>query len=193
MTTSWLNWPNILTLSRFGFAVLIVWLLLQNILIGHILAAFCFALAGLSDLYDGYLARRMKLTSDFGKIMDPIADKVLLLSVFTVLSVIGMVPAWMVVIIAIREIWVTGDRLILKSRGHVIAAERAGKIKTVLQMVSVSVILIYLIVEQSALARGWFIHVQQIWLGIINVIMIATVIITVTSGISYMKNKGKTQ
>ncbi len=184
-----MNWPNALTMSRVGFAVIISWFLLQNILIGHVLAAFCFALAALTDLYDGYLARQMKLTSSFGKIMDPIADKVLMLSVFTSLSILGMVMPWMVIVIAIREIWVTADRLMAMRAGKVLAAERAGKVKTTLQMISVGVILAYLIAEQSSHATKWFYSTQNMWLGFIQILMAMTVAITVLSGIAYFRSK----
>lgn len=178
---------NALTMSRIVFAFIIGWLLYQNILVGHMLAALCFLLAALSDLYDGYFARKTQTVTDFGKIMDPIADKVLMLTLFFVLSAIGMVHIVMVVIIAIREIAVTVHRLWVMSKGHVLAAEKAGKIKTVLQMVSVSFILLYLIAEQWVIFGGIFPRIGGIWLIIINILMYLTVLMTVISGVSYFK------
>ncbi len=181
-----MNWANALTLSRFVFAIIICILLLQHSLMGYVLAAFCFLLAALTDLYDGYIARQMKLTSSFGKIMDPIADKALMLTVFSALTFIeGVVQPWMVVVIAIREIWITADRLMVMRQGKVIAAERAGKIKTVLQMSSVGVILLYLIANQA----GWFLQIQPAWLGFIHVLMVMTVFVTVGSGAAYFRSK----
>lgn len=181
-----MNLPNILTLSRFVFALVIGLFILQHTLTGYLLASGLFLLAALTDLYDGFLARQMKLTTSFGKIMDPIADKALMLSVFAVLAVFpDLVAPWMVIVIAVREIWITADRLVVMREGRVIAAERSGKIKTVLQMSSVGVILLYLIAKEL----GWFVSIQPAWLIVIKVMMIATVMITITSGIEYFKAK----
>jgi CDP-diacylglycerol--glycerol-3-phosphate 3-phosphatidyltransferase len=100
-----MNIPNALTLSRIVLALVIVTLLEKNSLGGNIAAVIVFAVASLTDFYDGYLAKRWGLVSDFGKIMDPIADKILLLSIFGVLAYIGMIPWWMFMVIAIREFW----------------------------------------------------------------------------------------
>lgn len=184
-------WPNVLTVSRIGFAVLLVFLLLQNSLAGNILAVIVFTLASLTDFYDGYLAKKKSTVSDFGKIMDPIADKVLMLSVFFVLVYLGMAALWMVILIAVREILVTLDRLWRTCRGQVLAAEMAGKIKTVFQIITISLILIYLILEQSAFAHGWFYQIQKFYLGGINVFMVITVLITLVSGAAYFQNRFK--
>lgn len=184
-------WPNILTVSRIGFAVLLVFLLLQNSLTGNILAIIVFTLASLTDFYDGYLAKKKSTISDFGKIMDPIADKILMLSVFFVLVHLGMVALWMVILIAAREILVTLDRLWCTCRGQVLAAEMAGKIKTVFQMITVSLILLYLILDQAAFANSWFYQIQKFYLGWINVFMVITVLVTVVSGVAYFQNRLK--
>jgi len=184
-----MNLPNILTLSRIGFAVIISYFLLQQNLCADVVAAVCFVVAALTDLYDGYLARQMKLASSFGKIMDPIADKILMLSVFLTLSILGMVAWWMLVIIAAREILVTADRLFAMRSGRVLAAERAGKIKTTVQMVSVGIILLYLIVQQCPSLEAWFSSVQNAWLTLINGLMLMVVFITVVSGVAYFRSK----
>lgn len=181
--------PNILTLSRIFFAVIIVWLLLLNSLAGNVGAAVFFVIASITDFYDGYLAKKHGLTSDFGKLMDPIADKVLMLSIFVVLANIGMVAWWMVVLIALREIVVTVDRLIMMRQGIVLAAEQLGKIKTVFQILTVAVILIYLILDQATFAHQWIYKIQKTYLGCINGLMLITVVITVWSGISYWQSR----
>ena len=186
-----MNWPNILTLSRVAFAFIVVYLLLLNSLIGDILAAAAFALASLTDFYDGYLAKKKGLISDFGKIMDPIADKVLMLSIFSCLAYMGLIDGWMVLLIAIREIGITVDRLWCMKKGQVLAAERAGKIKTAFQILTVSFILIYLILEQMAFSYDWFYQIQGYYLSGIDFLMMITVLLTLVSGVSYFRNKFK--
>ena len=176
-----MNLPNILTMSRIVLAVVLVFLLGQGSSIGNILGVVVFIIASLTDFYDGHLAKQQGLVSDFGKIMDPIADKILLLSVFGVLAHIGMIAWWMFIVIAIREILVTMSRLWACHQGQVLAAERVGKIKTVIQMMAVLVILFYLVAKPG--------DFRSLWLGLINVFMWAAVILTVYSGAEYFRNK----
>lgn len=186
-----MNLPNILTLSRIVLAIVLVFLLEEGSVSGNILGTIVFAIASLTDFYDGYLAKKRGLVSNFGKIMDPVADKILLLSCFGVLAHIGMIAWWMFIVIAIREILVTASRLWAMRQGQVLAAERAGKIKTVVQIVAVSVILLYLVAQQSEYCSFWFYNVQRIWLSANYVLMLAAVILTVYSGIDYFRNKSK--
>jgi CDP-diacylglycerol--glycerol-3-phosphate 3-phosphatidyltransferase len=184
-----MNLPNILTLSRIGFAGIIVYLLLLNSLVSHYWAALVFILASITDYYDGSLAKRYGMITDFGKIMDPIADKVLMLSIFFTLAFLGVLAWWMVMIIALREIVVTIDRLWRMRQGQVLPAEKAGKIKTVLQIVAVAFILIYLILDQAEFAYSWFHQFQNIYLAGINGVMTIVVGVTVYSGLSYWKQR----
>jgi CDP-diacylglycerol--glycerol-3-phosphate 3-phosphatidyltransferase len=184
-----MNLPNALTLSRIVFAGIIVYLLLLNSLTGNVWAAVFFVIASITDFYDGYLAKKRNLISDFGKIMDPIADKVLMLAIFCVLAHIGMVVWWMVILIALREVLITVDRLYAMRQGQVLAAEQAGKIKTVLQIVTISVILVYLILEQAPFSHQWFYQIQKTYLGWINGCMIMTLILTVLSAVPYVQHR----
>ena len=136
-----MNLPNILTLSRVVLAFVLIFLLEGRSAVGNILAFIVFVIAALTDFYDGHLAKKRGLISDFGKIMDPVADKVLLLSAFGVLAHIGMIAWWMFILIALREIVVTASRLLAMRQGQVLAAERAGKVKTVVQILAVSMLL----------------------------------------------------
>ena len=183
-----MNLPNILTISRIVLAIVLIFLLEESSPMGNILAVIVFAIAATTDFYDGHLAKSRGVVSNFGKIMDPIADKILLLSAFGVLAHIGMVAWWMFIVIAIREILVTASRLVAMRQGQVLAAERAGKIKTVMQIVAVSFILIYLVAQQSEFCSFWFYNVQRIWLGVNYALMLAAVILTVYSGIEYFRN-----
>ena len=184
-----MNLPNVLTLSRIVLAVVLVFLLEAGTSTGNVLAAVVFLIASLTDFCDGHLAKTRGLISDFGKIMDPIADKVLILSAFGVLAHIGMIAWWIFIVIAVREILVTVSRLLAMHQGQVLAAERAGKIKTVAQIIAVSAILLYLVAQQSEYCSSWFYHVKQLWQSINQGILILAVILTVYSGIDYFRHK----
>lgn len=188
-----MNLPNILTLSRFFWAIVFMVLLYQNSLASTVLAAVVFTVAALTDLLDGYIAKKKGLVTDFGKIMDPVADKFLILIAFLVFVQMGVLQAWMVVLIFIREVAVTVSRIARLRRGQVIAAEKAGKIKTVFQILSVSVVLIFLILEKSSYAQSWSQSVENGWGLIINILMFITVALTVNSGLSYFLNARKTE
>ena len=146
-----MNWPNLITLSRVPTLFLAVALVFAN-LPGAATGAFIvFVLGGVSDWLDGYLARRYRIVSNFGKLMDALTDKVLVVGLMIAMLVpmpgarSPLLPDWalfLVLIIFAREFLVTGLRLVAASQGRVLAAERTGKIKTVLQLVSVSVLLL---------------------------------------------------
>ena len=184
-----MNLPNFLTMSRCVLAVFIVGLLLANTYASIVAATVLFVVASLTDFYDGYLAKKQGLITDFGKIMDPIADKVLMLLVFGALYFLGLMDAWMWVIIALREIVVTFSRLHAIQHGLVIPAEKAGKIKTVCQILTIMVALLFLICEQSDFAATWFYRFEMPWRTSIQVLMLASVALTVVSGASYFKTK----
>ena len=188
-----MNLPNVLTVSRIVLAMALIFLLEENTSIGNILGAVVFAVAALTDFYDGYLAKKKGLISNFGKIMDPIADKILILSAFGVLAHIGMIDGWMFVVIALREVLVTASRLLAIRQGHVIAAERAGKVKTVVQIIAILSILLYLVAQQSEGCSFWFYNAQRGWLSIKYVLMIWAVIMTVYSGADYFRSKFKAE
>ena len=123
---------------------------------GHALTAFIiFVIASLTDFLDGYLARKDHLITDFGKFMDPLADKLLTASAFVCLTSIGYIPAWIVVIILAREFAITGLRTLAASDGIVIAASSWGKAKTVSQMIAIILLLLYLI-PQLRYSYLWF-------------------------------------
>jgi CDP-diacylglycerol---glycerol-3-phosphate 3-phosphatidyltransferase len=181
------NLPNVLTILRIVLAIVLIFLLEEGSSTGNIWAFIVFAAASLTDFYDGHLAKTRGLVSNFGKIMDPIADKVLILSAFGVLAHIGMIAWWMFILIALREILVTASRLCAIRQGQVLAAERAGKIKTVVQIIAVSAILLYLVAQQSE--YSWFYKIQRTWDNVNYVLVLWAVILTIYSGIDYFANK----
>lgn len=133
------NIPNALTIGRIlVIPIFILLLTLWNNAISHTLAAIIFALASITDYLDGYLARKWKVVTNFGKFADPMADKILVMTAFIMLVELGFAPAWVVAIIICRELAVTGLRLLLvENGGTVLAAAMPGKIKTFSQMFAV--------------------------------------------------------
>ena len=141
------NLPNQLTVSR--IVLISIFVLLANIdaskinfieispevsHVCHWIAYIIAILAGLTDWFDGYLARKYKCESDFGRLMDPLADKIFIVATFVMFTDYRIIPAWIVVIVIGREFLVTGLRLLAISEGIVISADKSGKIKTALQM-----------------------------------------------------------
>lgn len=181
-----MNLPNQLTLLRIGLSFLLIVFLLLPGFWPKLAAAAVFAAASLTDLWDGRLARRRKLVTDFGVLMDPIADKILVLAAFMAFVQLDIAPAWMVVLIATREFLITGLRLFALGKGQVLPAEAAGKHKTVSQMVAISLILIFLAAREAVSsnpdAARWIAAGRTgIWW-----LMLITVILTLTSGISFL-------
>jgi len=166
-----MNPPNILTLSRFGMAALLMLCLSISFPGAMIVALIIFLLAALTDALDGHLARTIYGCTDFGKLMDPLADKVLTAAAFIGFVELGIMPAWMVTLILAREFMVTGLRLLAADKGIVLAAGIWGKHKTVWQMVFISVALIlgcFQWLEKFDALLWWgglFVTVLSVWSG----------------------------
>ena len=140
--------PTKLTILRIFIAILIMALLFAPGWMAKSAALGCFLFASLTDWLDGYLARRWKQTSSFGALLDPIADKALVLGTLLAFVQLRLVPAWMVLIIVVRESLITGVRLFAASRNIVLSAAREGKQKTVSQMATIVVILSVLLIRE---------------------------------------------
>lgn len=196
--------PNILTLSRIPLLFVIVALLCFPVHFGDTLALILFIAAAVSDWLDGYIARKVGAVSNFGKLMDALTDKIIMVGLFVALLALRwrlpdaygnapgeletLLPQYcilLVMVIICREFLITGLRLVAASNGIVLAAEKAGKIKTALQMVSMSLLL-----AAQALASDWssLIPTELIaWareLGLWT--FYAAVILTVYSGTGYL-------
>ncbi len=137
-----MNWPNRLSILRVLCIPLITLFLYLPDAWCRWAAVALFALASLTDFLDGYLARKNQWITVFGKFIDPVADKLLVLSTLIMLSFLRLVPAWMVILILARELSVDGLRMIAISGGKVIAAGPLGKIKTFSQMILILLVLI---------------------------------------------------
>lgn len=131
-----LNLANKLTLVRILAVPVIVLLLYFPNPVSCVVATAVFILASLTDMVDGIVARRQNMVTNFGKFLDPLADKLLIGSVLIMLADLQWVPAWIVVVIVCRELTVTGLRAAAMEQGMVLAADRFGKLKTILQTVA---------------------------------------------------------
>ena len=131
------NIPNLLTLARILAVPVLVVALLNETPDGDVIAAAVFALAAVTDGLDGYIARRKHQITTFGKLMDPLADKLLVIAALISLVSLDRLAAWVAMVIIARELAVTGWRSIAAERGVVIAASRLGKAKTLLQVAAI--------------------------------------------------------
>ena len=177
-----MNWPNRLSLMRIGSVpVLTLLLMFENAMWTRYAALFLFIAASITDFVDGHLARKYNLVTNFGKFIDPVADKLLVLSTMVMLSWHGLLPAWIVVAVLFRELAVDGLRLVAVEQGKVIAAGKLGKIKTTCQMVMIIAHMVYL-------CKFPFFHHIAYWLLIPS--QIAVLVMTLWSGVDYfLKNK----
>ncbi|MBR5756752.1 MAG: CDP-diacylglycerol--glycerol-3-phosphate 3-phosphatidyltransferase [Firmicutes bacterium] len=168
-----MNLPNKLTLARI---IAVPFFIATYMMDMRIIALVIFILASITDMLDGKIARKYNLITNFGKIMDPLADKILVYAAFCLMVADGTIPAWTLIIILCREFLVAGVRTVAASEGIVIAADMAGKIKTVLQMFAVCVLII---------------KPYHVFLGYIGyALFYAALVMTVYSGFNYViKNK----
>jgi CDP-diacylglycerol---glycerol-3-phosphate 3-phosphatidyltransferase len=165
-----LSHPNSLTLFRVAAVPLIVILLMFPIRICTFIAALIFTAAAITDFLDGFFARQRGLVSNFGKVMDPVADKVLVSTSFIMLTSLGWIPAWIVCIIIGREIAVTGLRSIIADKGQDISASSLGKYKTGFQIAAIIPLLIhfqYLTIDFHAIGIIflWLALILTVWSG----------------------------
>lgn len=196
-----MNLANKLTFSRvIAIPFIMVALLLENVtnplnihsqfllVVSKYFALLIFIAATLTDLYDGRIARQRKIITSFGSFFDPIADKLLISTVFICFVELRIMPAWMVVIIIGREFIITGLRVLGAKKGEVISAGPLGKYKTISQMLTTIVVLLYLVVRDTMkLYLTWNNKLDDWIYGGIYILMLWTVLATVISGVSYIK------
>jgi CDP-diacylglycerol--glycerol-3-phosphate 3-phosphatidyltransferase len=137
-----MNLPNKLTVGRLALTAVFLLVIFSSIPYRETWALLLFLVASITDYWDGKIARRDKLITNFGILMDPLADKILVCSAFIAFVELRLIPAWMVVIIVARELGITGLRLLAASKQVVLAAEKYGKHKTVSQIVAVISVLV---------------------------------------------------
>lgn len=175
-----MNLPNKLTIFRIFLIPVFLFFINQGTKIGVIASLITFIIASITDQLDGYIARKHNLITDFGKFMDPLADKLLVISAFITFVELGLIKSFLVVIIVFREILITGIRLVIvNSSGKVIAADIYGKFKTVFQILSVIFISIKLYLSM--------IPSESIYINFIaDTTFYICVVLTVLSGFDYI-------
>jgi len=174
-----MNLPNKLTMGR----IIAVPFFIALYMTGYFWPALIvFIAASFTDLLDGKIARKYNLVTNFGKIMDPLADKILVYSAFCLMVGDGLVPAWVLIVILAREFLIAGMRTVAASEGIVIAADMSGKIKTVLQMIAVPLLILYRAMQETQ-------YEHYIYL-VAMAFLFASLFMTVYSGFEYIiKNK----
>ncbi|MDB6137673.1 MAG: pgsA [Verrucomicrobiaceae bacterium] len=187
-----MNLPNQLSTARLLLTLPFVVLCYIPIPNGHAWALVVFLIASFTDYLDGMIARRWHLVTNFGKLFDPLADKILMASAMTMLAIEKQLPAWVVIAILSREFFVTGIRQIAVSQGVVLAAEKLGKHKMVWQVITVTYFLIKMAAEEPlfAFAKPWFTWrpLSPAFFG--NFTIYFTAFLTLISGFSYFwKNR----
>jgi CDP-diacylglycerol--glycerol-3-phosphate 3-phosphatidyltransferase len=147
-----MNWANRLTVSRFFLSLIFVIAMSSTWKYSHTIGCVVFLIAGITDYLDGEIARRYSLVTDFGRLMDPLMDKILITAAFVCLVPLQAIPAWAVVVVVSREFAITGLRLLAVSKGRVLAAESLGKHKTFWQIATAIFFLLMLSIREL---RGW--------------------------------------
>ncbi len=192
-----MNTPNKLTIMRVVLSFIFLFLLWARFPFSMFTAWIVFVAAVISDVYDGRLARRYGAVTDFGILMDPVADKMIICAAF--ISFVQLpathVPAWMVVIIISREFIITSLRLLALSKGRVLAAGLWGKHKTVSQVAAILIILTFLASRDVAVAIGLGDKHGDLYgahfANFVYWLMLLTVVLTVGSGLYYLyENRG---
>ena len=168
-----LNLPNTITMLRVTILPVLFLILLSPGKVVSLVIAVLFALAALTDMLDGYVARRYEIVTKIGKLLDPIADKMIVSTAMVLMIPVGRIPAWIVAIIIIRDIAIDGIRHVASVGGKIISASRLGKYKTVTQEVAITALIIHYPI------MGLDSHKVGL------VILYAAVVLTVVSGIEY--------
>jgi CDP-diacylglycerol--glycerol-3-phosphate 3-phosphatidyltransferase len=155
-----MNWANRLTISRLALTILFVAALNSSWVYGRTAALLLFLLAGVTDYFDGEIARRSGSVTNFGKLMDPLVDKIMMAAAFISLVPLQAIPAWAAITVVARDFLITGLRLMASARGQILPAERLGKHKTSWQIVTVVFFLVLLSVRELKYSNGedgwWF-------------------------------------
>lgn len=185
--------PNVITLGRIALAPIVFFLIFVPTFTARFLAWILFLIAAFSDLWDGYLARKHGWISDFGKLVDPIADKLLLVATFTPfyilshrpagdgrLPLIDTLPLWILLIVFGRELLVTVLRALVARRGIVIPAGRSGKLKAVFQNIFIGAAIFWYALQSAALRADWTGLFWDVWRGFHGIVLMVTLVIAVT-------------
>jgi CDP-diacylglycerol---glycerol-3-phosphate 3-phosphatidyltransferase len=180
-----MNWANRLTLSRLALTVLFVAALNSSWAYARTSALIIFLIAGITDFVDGEVARRYGIITNFGKLMDPLVDKIMMAAAFISLVPLKAVPAWAATTVVARDFLITGLRLMATTKGRVLPAERLGKQKTSWQIITVIFFLALLAANELRYAdenSGWWFRA---WHEAGPVLVWITVALTIYSGLGF--------
>lgn len=184
-----MNLPNQLTIARFFLTILFVASLSVQWPWANTVGLILFILASITDYLDGEIARRRNLVTDFGKLMDPLADKIMMAAAFILLVPYHAFPAWVAITIISREFLITGLRLLAASKGVVLPADKLGKHKTIWQIVMVLYFLVLLSAAEMQRA-GWF-FIGTVWADLWKIggplLIVVVLVLTVCSGLGYVR------
>ncbi|MBU3958302.1 MAG: CDP-diacylglycerol--glycerol-3-phosphate 3-phosphatidyltransferase [Candidatus Omnitrophica bacterium] len=182
-----MNIANRLTILRIILTFVFMFFLFCHGLWAKVTSLLIFLFAALSDFFDGRIAHKKNMVTDFGKLMDPIADKILVLAAFAAFVQMQLIEAWMFVIIISREILITSLRLFALNKGKVLSASKIGKHKTLSQMVVIFSILGFIVSKEVMLTFfTWNPAGEKLFRQGIYLLMLLTVAITLYSGLSYL-------
>ncbi len=203
MSANGLNLPNFITVIRIAVCPVIFWLTMSLGLGARSAAFVVFVIAALSDWYDGYLARRYDLITDMGKLLDPVADKLLLVVTLIPVYLIshrggpldevpwwGPLPLWVLIVVFGRELFITLFRSYAVGRGVVIASGGAGKRKALVQMLFIGALLLWYPLVEVATAGGWsglwWTVVSEFVRGFVGITLAGAIVLTVYSMLDYL-------
>jgi CDP-diacylglycerol--glycerol-3-phosphate 3-phosphatidyltransferase len=190
-----MNIPNILTIARILLSPVFMVLIIFENFYARMAATIVFIIAALTDLADGYYARKLGHPTGFGRFMDPLADKILVSTAFLSFVSLGYARAWMVIIIIVREFLITGLRSMAAYRGMVISQSILAKWKTVSQMLAIAVILVYanaepLIAQSNPGVPVWIMPWTGWQCSLFDLILAVPLVLTLWTGIDYLLKSG---
>ena len=180
-----MNWANRLTLGRLLLTIVFVAALNSSWQYGRTWALVIFVVAGLTDFVDGEIARRYERVTNFGKLMDPLVDKIMMAAAFISLVPLKAVPAWAATTVVARDFLITGLRMMASAKGQVLPAERLGKQKTSWQVVTVIFFLALLSASELRYADERSTWWYRAWYEAGPVLVWITVALTIYSGLAY--------
>lgn len=181
------NYPNLLTLFRILLTPLFLYFLFNRYRFFEILALLIFVVASVTDVYDGYIARKYSSVTKMGKFLYPLADKILMSAAFISFVVLDLIPLWMVILVILRDFIVTGIRILMNSQNQTMVTRKSAKVKTGIQVGVICFILVYLITQRWKIFLGIsdYLKIMEDY-KIIYGLMLITTIITVWTGIEYI-------
>ena len=185
---TYLTIPNQLTALRILLVPVFVWLLLQVDPYMKLLGVIVFVLASLTDIYDGYHARKYGVTTRLGAFLDPLADKLLITAAFFLYVGMGFLSLWMVILVVVRDVVVTALRVYAEFKNRPVVTSVEAKYKTLVQNIFVYVIMALILMKESSFSGASVAVMTSRFLvsGYLNYIMLAVTVFTVYTGISYL-------